>query len=191
MSLRPYSAKRNFKKTPEPKPKKRKRKESELCFVVHKHAARHLHYDFRLEVSGVLKSWAIPKGPSMNPKEMRLAILTDDHPYDYKDFEGIIPEGYGKGIVLIWDQGTYHIKDKNVKETQKEMVEGLAKGKITFMVEGEKLRGTFTLARMKRGENQWLLIKNKDDFVLDKDILKLDRSVVSDMTLEELAKESP
>ena len=123
-------------------------------FVIHEHDASHLHYDFRLELKEVLRSWVIPKGPSMNPSEKRLALLVEDHPVEYIDFEGIIPKGqYGAGPVVIWDRGSY------------ELVE-LKKEKITFFLNGEKLKGAFTLALLKgRGKgNEWLLIKKKDQY---------------------------
>jgi len=123
-------------------------------FVVHEHNASHLHYDFRLELEGVLRSWVIPKGPSMNPSEKRLALLVEDHPVEYIDFEGIIPEGhYGAGPVVIWDSGSYEIIE-------------LKQGKITFFLNGGKLKGAFTLTLLKeRGKgNEWLLIKKKDQY---------------------------
>jgi len=125
-----------------------------LRFVVHEHDASHLHYDFRLEMEGVLRSWAIPKGPSMNPSEKRLAVLVEDHPLEYLDFEGVIPEGeYGAGTVAIWDHGTYILLEKK-------------EGKIVFFLEGEKLRGNFSLIRLGGGRkrNEWLLIKHKDEY---------------------------
>jgi bifunctional non-homologous end joining protein LigD len=130
-----------------------------MKFVVHEHHASHLHYDFRLEVSGVLKSWAIPKGPSMNPAEKRLAVMVEDHPIEYGDFEGIIPQGvYGAGPVLIWDSGAF------MPEEDPEA--GLKNGKLSFSLEGKKLKGGFSLALMKgRGTGkEWLLIKKKDPF---------------------------
>ena len=125
-------------------------------FVVHEHHATHLHYDFRLELDGVLKSWVIPKGPSMNPSEKRLALLVEDHPLEYNDFEGIIPKGhYGAGTVVVWDSGFYEIIEQK-KET------------ITFFLRGEKLKGIFTLLLLKRRKkgNEWLLIKKKDEYAI-------------------------
>lgn len=151
MSLKEYQQKRSFNKTPEPQVKKSKSL-PKFCFVVQKHAASHLHYDFRLEMNGVLKSWAVPKGPSLNPNDKRLAIMVEDHPYEYKDFEGTIPKGnYGAGTVVIWDKGSYELIEKTT----------LKSGHLKFILHGKKLRGTFSLIKMKDLENQWLLIKNK------------------------------
>lgn len=150
---------------------KQGRKGKLLCFVVQKHAATRLHYDLRLEMDGVLKSWALPKGPSMNPSEKRLAVQVEDHPYAYKDFEGIIPEGYGAGAVIIWDQGTYEVTEKK-------------KGSFHFTLKGKKLKGGFILVRLK-GKN-WLLIKAKDRHASDSDITQKERSVVSKRKLETL-----
>lgn len=186
MFLKKYLAKRNLKKSKEPKATIFKRKKGKLRFVVQKHAASHLHYDFRLELDGVLKSWAVPKGPSLNPQEKRLAMMVEDHPYDYKDFEGIIPEGYGAGVVLIWDQGTYTVPEG--KDLQESMHNGLKEGKLHFILEGKKLKGGFSLVRLKGKEKEWLLIKNKDDYATDKDILKKDYSVVSKLTMESFIK---
>jgi len=130
-----------------------------MKFVVHEHHASRLHYDFRLEISGVLKSWAIPKGPSMNPAEKRLAIMVEDHPLEYGDFEGIIPQGhYGAGPVLLWDAGKF------LPEEDPEA--SLKKGKLSFLLEGKKLKGSFSLALMTRGGTgkEWLLIKKRDAF---------------------------
>ena len=130
-----------------------------MRFVIHEHHATRLHYDFRLEVEGVFKSWAIPKGPSMNPSDKRLAVMVEDHPLEYGDFEGIIPQGqYGAGPVLIWDSGEF--------ETEGNPEEGLKKGKLTFTLNGKKLKGTFSLVLMKgRGSGKdWLLIKGNDTF---------------------------
>ena len=168
MSLTLYKKKRVFKSTPEPKGKSTL-VVSKLFFVVQRHKASHLHYDFRLELNGVLKSWAIPKGPSMNPDDKRLAIMVEDHPYDYKDFEGIIPEGnYGAGIVEIWDKGFYSdLENSEKKIAEKKMLEELKAGSLKFRLFGKKLKGEFTLVRMKsRGENAWLLLKHKDEFAM-------------------------
>jgi bifunctional non-homologous end joining protein LigD len=128
-----------------------------MRFVVHEHHATHLHYDFRLEISGVLKSWAIPKGPSMNPTDKRLAIMVEDHPIEYGEFEGIIPEGhYGAGPVLIWDKGEF--------KTEEDPAEALKRGKLRFHLNGKKLKGGFSLLKMKGSDKNWLLIKNYDSF---------------------------
>jgi bifunctional non-homologous end joining protein LigD len=190
MSLEKYNQKRDFSKTSEPGGKEKKSKGS-LKFVVQKHAASHLHYDFRLELDGVLKSWAVPKGPSVNPKDKRLAMMVEDHPFDYKDFEGIIPKGeYGAGEVIVWDQGTYHAPgSKNRAESEKILRETLNKGDLKIVLNGTKLKGEFVLVKMKsRGEKEWLLIKHKDEYASDEDITKLDKSVVSGRTLEDLKK---
>ena len=127
-------------------------------FVVHEHHATHLHFDFRLEMEGVLKSWAVPKGPSMNPKDKRLAIMVDDHALEYASYEGTIPEGqYGSGAVLIWDDGEYTFLGGGVRE-----------GKIEFVLRGKKLNGGFVLTKMSGKEKEWLLIKKRDDFVKGK-----------------------
>jgi DNA ligase D-like protein (predicted 3'-phosphoesterase) len=185
MALEEYKKKRKFSKTPEPKPKKRKHKNP--IFVVQKHDASHLHYDLRLEIKGVLKSWAVPKGPSLNPKDKRLAIETEDHPVDYANFEGVIPEGqYGAGTVMVWDKGTYKnttIKDK--KELSAE--EGYKKGHISFEIKGKKLKGGWSLNRFR--DNKWLLIK-QDDNEADKrtDILNKKKSAKSGKTLKQIEK---
>src|SRR5438105_12465495 len=145
MALSLYQKKRDFKKTSEPKASPKKRAADQLIFVVQQHAATRLHYDFRLEMEGVLKSWAVPKGPSMNPEDRRLAMHVEDHPYDYKDFEGTIPEGnYGAGNVIVWDNGwyqSYNFTDK--KKAEKELLAGYYKGHITFILHGKKLKGEF------------------------------------------------
>lgn len=188
MSLSKYNQKRDFKQTQEPKGKLGK-SANELIFVVQKHAASHLHYDFRLEVNGVLKSWAVPKGPSMNPDDKRLAMMVEDHPYSYKDFEGTIPEGnYGAGNVIVWDNGTYK-PDEETKSAEKTLLEGIKKGRLSFILKGEKLKGEFSLVQLKgKQENAWLLIKKKDKYASDADILKKDKSVLSKRSLEELEK---
>lgn len=164
---------------------------SELIFVVQQHAASHLHYDFRLEIEGVLKSWAIPKGPSMNPADKRLAIMVEDHPYSYKDFEGIIPEGnYGAGIVIVWDNGTYILADEqNNDEIENVLKSDLQKGHLSFILKGKKLKGEFALVKLKsKKENSWLLIKKKDQFAIDSDILEENKSVISNLTMEAFEK---
>ena len=187
MALKEYAAKRKFEETPEPKPGLRPGGDR-LRFVVHKHAARALHYDLRLELEGVLKSWAVPRGPSLDPSLKRLAVLVEDHPLDYKDFEGVIPEGsYGAGSVIIWDRGSYHhpsARDRN--ENEKLLLDGFRKGDLKFVLEGEKLHGEFALVRMKKDEKSWLLLKKRDRYVAQTEILKESRSVVSHKTLEEM-----
>jgi bifunctional non-homologous end joining protein LigD len=188
MALEKYKEKRNFNKTSEPGAVK-KSSGSSLEFVVQKHRASRLHYDFRLELEGVLKSWAVPKGPSLNPADKRLAMMVEDHPYDYKDFEGTIPKGeYGAGEVIIWDRGTYHaIGTTDKKESEKILKAGLNKGDMKFVLHGEKLKGEFVLVNMKsRGENHWLLIKHKDEYVSKEDITQQDQSVISGNTVEDL-----
>lgn len=169
MGLTTYKEKRNFRRTPEPAGHNKKEK-SELIFVIQRHKASHLHYDFRLELDGVLKSWAVPKGPSMNPSDKRLAMMVEDHPFDYKDFEGIIPEGnYGAGIVEIWDEGTYSAIDaSDKKDAEKKLRAGLQAGSLKITVKGKKLKGEFALVKTKgRGENAWLLIKHRDKHAVD------------------------
>ncbi len=170
MGLTVYKKKRKFGKTPEPTGRSAKSKAG-LSFVVQRHKASHLHYDFRLEIDGVLKSWAVPKGPSLNPGDKRLAMMVEDHPYDYKDFAGIIPEGnYGAGIVEIWDEGTYSDLDNSDKKTaEKKLRVGLHAGSLKFVLHGKKLKGEFALVKLKNGkqENAWLLIKHKDKYAVD------------------------
>jgi bifunctional non-homologous end joining protein LigD len=174
MPLNEYRRKRDFTKSPEPTgdeaPKKStKSKRGELFFCVQKHLASHLHYDFRLEHNGVLLSWAVPKGPSLDPSIKRLAMHVEDHPYDYGTFEGVIPEGYGAGIVMLWDTGTWTPQVDDVDAA-------LAKGDLKFTLDGYKLKGSWALVRTRgyggsRGDGRsWLLIKHKDDWSGDLDI---------------------
>lgn len=166
MALKDYQKKRKFDETSEPKGKTKK-SENKLIFVVQRHAATRLHYDFRLEMEGVLKSWAVPKGPSLDPQDKRLAMMVEDHPYDYKDFEGNIPEGnYGAGQVEVWDSGTYEPLEENSKiSDEKELLKELHAGSLKFILHGKKLKGEFALVKMKNSEdNAWLLIKHKDEF---------------------------
>ena len=187
MALKEYTSNREFEKTPEPKPGILE-KGNRRVFVVQKHAARALHYDLRLELEGVLKSWAVPRGPSMDPAFKRLAVMVEDHPLDYKDFEGLIPEGnYGAGSVIIWDKGFYH-HPSTLDETKSEklLLEGLKKGDLKFVLEGEKLHGEFALVRTGKEGKSWLLLKKKDRTATKTDILAENRSVVSHKTLEDM-----
>ena len=166
MALKEYRRKRTFGKTPEPGPSRPRAGEGRH-FVVQKHQASHLHYDLRLEHAGALKSWAVPKGPSMDPHDKRLAIMVEDHPIEYQHFAGRIPEGeYGAGLVEIWDKGTYTVDAGPGEDPAKVMAAGLLKGHIDFRLDGKKLRGLFTLVRLKpRGDgknNQWLLMKRSE-----------------------------
>jgi bifunctional non-homologous end joining protein LigD len=192
MPLGEYRRKRKFTETPEP-PGHVRRGGRNHIFVVQKHDASRLHYDFRLAINGVLVSWAVPKGPSMNPADKRLAVRTEDHPIEYADFEGVIPEGqYGAGPVMVWDKGTYESKDGIPPEEQ------LARGKIDVALYGEKLRGGFTLIQTgKRAagpsdRNRWLLIKHRDEYADPSWYIEspnLDRSVLTDRTLKEIEED--
>jgi len=171
MSLQVYKKKRNFKKTPEPGSKVYDAAE-QLAFVVQRHKASHLHYDLRLELNGTLKSWAVPKGPSLNPGDKRLAMMVEDHPYDYKNFKGVIPEGnYGAGIVEIWDSGYYTDLENSLKgPAEKKLKKALEAGSLKFILHGKKLKGEFALVKLKgRQENAWLLIKHKDKYAVHVD----------------------
>src|ERR687892_2386591 len=162
MSLNEYNSKRNFRNTPEPggvaSDKLHRDKKRALRFVIQKHDASRLHYDFRLETrDGVLLSWAVPKGPSLDPRQKRLAVETEDHPLDYFDFEGVIPEGnYGAGTVIVWDIGTY-TSDRDTREQFHD-------GKLSFTLNGTKLKGSFALIRIRQRHKQWLLIKSDDEY---------------------------
>lgn len=191
MALTVYKKKRSFQNTPEPEGGKASG--STLRFVVQKHAASRLHYDFRLEMEGVLKSWAVPKGPSLNPEDKRLAMMVEDHPYDYRTFEGIIPEGnYGAGTVIVWDEGSYEaLEPGNKKDQEKSLLQQLKKGSLKFRMNGSKLKGEFALVKLKNAEdNAWLLIKHRDQYAKETDITKKDKSVVSEKTIEQIAKTS-
>ena len=186
--LNEYKKKRDFKKTAEPAGDER-HQGSDRVFVVQKHAATHLHYDLRLEVDGVLKSWAVPKGPSLNPGDKRLAMQVEDHPFEYRKFEGSIPKGeYGGGEVIIWDQGTYAPEGTLSTKDQ------LAKGELKFQLHGEKLRGSFVIVKLRKpgNKNEWLLIKHRDAFADSKWDAELhSESVVSGRTLEDIAAGRP
>jgi bifunctional non-homologous end joining protein LigD len=190
--LSEYSAKRKFEATPEPAPALPAKRAGPLLFVVQQHSARRLHYDFRLECDGVLKSWAVPKGPSLDPSEKRLAVQTEDHPYDYASFEGVIPPGqYGAGEVIVWDCGVYTPDEgqkywfHEPKEAERQVREGLEKGKLSFLLRGEKIKGSFALVRTADTKN-WLLIKHKDRYVSTADVTVQDRSVLSGVTVADL-----
>jgi len=183
MGLEEYKRKRRFDETPEPEGKLGKTSGS--TFVIQKHRATRLHYDFRLEMEGVLRSWAIPKGPSFNPAEKRLAVETEDHPIDYGGFEGVIPKGnYGAGNVIIWDNGTYEMVDPETPE------KGWAKGKLHFVLKGKKLRGEWVLVRGSREPKQWIFFKVRDDFATTEGEVVDDRpeSVISGTLVEEVGK---
>ncbi len=187
-----YARKRDLKRSAEPPPERKPAGEGPLRFVVHKHAASRLHYDLRLEAEGVLKSWAVPKGPSLDPKEKRLAVMVEDHPADYADFEGVIPEGeYGAGEVIVWDRGSYAPEEDGHRAFDRRQAErlverGLADGKLSVYLNGEKLKGSFALVKSRRGPKDWLLIKHHNGAASDRDILSEGRSVVSGLTIEDL-----
>lgn len=189
MGLGKYFSKRHFDKTPEPKGAVRARRAKELAFVIQEHHASRLHYDFRLELDGVLKSWAIPKGPSMDPHVRHLAVHVEDHPFEYRKFEGVIPEGeYGAGNVIIWDKGTYEPRTET-NDPEATLRKELADGHLTFILHGEKLHGEFALIKMHgqdQDEDAWLLVKKTDAYVSGKDVTKEDISVVSGKTVDEL-----
>lgn len=190
--LQEYRAKRDFGRTPEPAGDRPLTARLPL-FVIQKHAASHLHYDFRLEVDGVLKSWAVPKGPSTDPGQKRLAVPTEDHPLDYADFEGVIPPGeYGGGTVLVWDTGPF----RNITEKKGESIplaQAVVHGHVKVWLEGQKLKGGYALTRFKTGKDEaWLLVK-QDDAEADaaRDPVKDEpRSVLSGRTIAEIAGES-
>ncbi len=186
--LAEYKEKRRFEKTPEPAPVEKN--SGKDIFVVQKHLASRLHYDLRLEVGGVLKSWAVPKGPSLNPADKRLAVVTEDHPLDYAGFEGVIPEGlYGAGTVMVWDTGTYeNTSEKDGKRIS--MDEGLRKGHISFKLHGKKLKGAFSMVLMKgRGEGNWLIMKADDGGASNKDVLtEKPDSALTGRSLEDITK---
>jgi bifunctional non-homologous end joining protein LigD len=197
MALEEYKRKRRFEETPEPPPKVEKK--SAHRFVVQKHRASHLHYDFRLEMEGVLKSWAVPKGPSLDPADKRLAMQVEDHPVSYFDFEGTIPEGnYGAGTVMVWDVGTWEplspvaVNGKYNPGTDAEAAAMLAKGDLKFRLNGKRLKGDFALVHIRSRRagskgTEWLLIKKHDgDVVEGFDIESYDTSVLSKRTMAEI-----
>lgn len=191
--LKTYRSRRDFRRSPEPSGKGKRKVASRPIFVVQKHDASHLHYDFRLEVDGALKSWAIPKGPSLDPRVRRLAVATEDHPLDYADFEGVIPEDqYGGGTVLVWDAGTYKNRSVDDDGNSLSAQRALESGKLSFELWGKKLRGGWTLVRMeRRSRDNWLLIKEKDEHADARrhPLSTQPASVLSRRTITEVAKE--
>ena len=198
MALEEYKRKRRFEETPEPPPKVEKKKGNR--FVVQKHEATRLHYDFRLEMEGVLKSWAVPKGPSLDPEDKRLAMQVEDHPVSYFDFEGNIPDGnYGAGSVMVWDVGTWQplsptmVNGRYVVGTDAEALSMLSKGDLKFRLKGKRLKGDFALIKMRARRpgskgNEWLMIKKHDDQVVEGyDAGDIDESVLSKRSMDEIA----
>lgn len=187
-TLTTYKKKRDFTITPEPSGK-RKKKTKEPIFVIQKHAASHLHYDFRLEIDGVLVSWAVPKGPSTDPAVKHLAVMTEDHPLDYATFEGVIPQGqYGGGTVMVWDIGTY----ENLKEQYGiSMAQAVKDGKIELELHGKKLQGSYALIRTKlhNDERNWLFFKMKDEKRKKSAIKNKERSALTNRTMTQIAKD--
>lgn len=188
MTLHKYKAKRNFAGTPEPAGKIKSRAQKPLRFVVQEHHASRLHYDFRLEMNGVLKSWAVPKGPSMNPHDHHLAVHVEDHPYEYQNFEGVIPQGnYGAGNVIIWDKGTYEPRAENTKNPEATLLQELRDGHITFILHGKKLNGEFALIKMQKAQGDaWILVKKTDGFANQDDVLAQNASVKSGKRVDDL-----
>lgn len=194
MGLRDYFKKRRFHETPEPKGQEGRKSGKKLTFVVQEHHARALHYDFRIEIDGVLKSWAVPKGPSLNPHEHHLAIKTEDHPFEYRKFEGIIPEGnYGAGNVIIWDEGWVEARKGKPADSEKTLRQELKKGHLTFILHGKKLKGEFALIKMENAseENAWLLVKKADEFASGADVTKQNESVKSHKKVDDLGGKMP
>ncbi len=187
--LAEYKRKRDFTKTAEPEGKAHRRSRRGLKFVIQKHAASHLHYDFRLELDGVMKSWAVPKGPSYDPAVRRLAMEVEDHPIEYNTFEGTIPKGqYGGGTVMLWDRGTYEAEDGGGEESLRD---GYERGDLKFVLHGERLQGGWVLVRMRREgpRAQWLLIKHRDEFATKKlDVTEaVQTSVTTGRTMDQIA----
>ena len=189
MKLQEYNRKRDFRKTKEPKGKVKK-SAKELHFVVQKHAASHLHFDFRLEIDGVLVSWAVPKGPSADNTVKRLAMNVEDHPMDYIDFEGTIPKGqYGGGTVMVWDTGTYTAEgSESYADSVKQLRKMYKDGNIKITLNGEKLKGSYHLVHMSGKDKEWLLMKGKDEFADKKAFGQ--KSVLTGRTLDEIAKDA-
>src|SRR5260221_3774709 len=193
--LADYAAKRSFGATPEPAPAPLAPRKGPLLFVIQQHAARRMHYDLRLECDGVLKSWAVPKGPALDPSEKRLAAQTEDHPFDYASFEGVIPAGqYGAGEMIVWDCGLYSPDEGGTgfhdrAEAERRVREGLEKGKLGFLLRGEKGKGSVALVRMS-DLKELLLIKPKEPVVATNALTVMDRSVLSRVKLDEVKAEA-
>jgi DNA ligase D-like protein (predicted 3'-phosphoesterase) len=191
--LKEYKKKRDFRKTPEPKAAAGK-KGGRRVFVIQKHDASNLHYDFRLEVDGVLKSWAVPKGPSTDPREKRLAVPTEDHPLEYAGFEGVIPEGeYGAGSVLVWDTGHYRNLKEDDDGNEVPLEKSIDDGHVTVWLEGKKLKGGYALIRTGKGDDKrWLLVKMKDDEADARrnPVSTEPESVLSGRTLDDIREET-
>jgi len=191
--IKKYRSRRDFAHTPEPRGTAKKVTSKKPIFVIHKHDASHLHYDLRLEVGGVLPSWAVPKGPSLDPRQKRLAMQTEDHPYEYAQFEGVIPEGnYGAGTVMIWDYGTYD----NIKRIAGKLVpmkQCLKDGRIEIELHGQKLHGGFALIRTGQGgdDRKWLLIKMRDDMASARrnPVSSQTKSALTGRTMREIARD--
>src|SRR2546426_5602662 len=187
-----FPRKRNCEATRERGPVPVGGRRGPLMFVIQQHSATRLHYDLRLECDGVLMSWAVPKGPSLDPAEKRLAVRTENHPFDYGSFEGVIPPGqYGAGEVIVWDCGVYSPDEDQEywfhdrEEAERRVREGMEKGKLSILLRGEKVKGSFALVRTKDAKN-WLLIKHKDRFVSTNEVKAADRSVLSGASVEEM-----
>ena len=191
-SLKTYRKKRNFRHTPEPKGKSTGGRSKKPIFVIQKHAARQLHYDFRLQLGRALKSWAVPKGPSLNPSDKRMAVEVEDHPLGYAKFEGVIPKGeYGSGTVMIWDKGSYrNVTKKNNKEVP--ITRALRNGHLTIELDGGKIEGRYALSRIVKGKKpRWLLVKVKDAKAdaRQNPVKSENKSAVSGRTMKQIEKE--
>lgn len=192
--LAEYERKRDFTKTNEPSGKSAARSKRALRFVIQKHAARNLHFDLRLELDGVMKSWAVPKGPSYDPSQRRLAMAVEDHPIEYNKFEGTIPKGeYGGGTVMLWDRGTYAPESGGGPDAVRD---GYERGDLKIVLTGKRLNGGWVLVRMRRGEPdraQWLLIKHRDETAKsDYDVVaEVDTSVTTGRTMDEITEGAP
>ena len=194
-TLGEYERKRDFRRTAEPKPSARRRRRGKPIFVIQKHDASHLHYDVRLEIDGVLKSWAVPKGPSTDPREKRLAVPTEDHPIEYAGFEGTIPkDAYGGGTVMVWDIGAYRNLKQDREGREVPMAEAFAQGHLTVWLEGRKLQGGYSLVRTGSGAKaRWLMVKMKDEKADARrnPVSSRPDSAISGRSLEEIAREAP